>query len=69
MTDLDDFFAKKDKKKSKTKKFSTSEELAKKLEDTSKKTESKPRKEIAPNATTGDAEEGKNGEPVSCINC
>lgn len=40
MSDLDDFFAKKDRKKLKnTKKFSTTEEVAKKLEDTSKKTD------------------------------
>lgn len=40
MADLDDFFAKKDRKKSKsTKKFSTTEEVAKKLEDNAKKTE------------------------------
>ena len=39
MADLDDFFAKKDKKKSKTKKFLTPEEVVKKLEDTSKKVE------------------------------
>ncbi len=32
MADLDDFFAKKDKKKSKTKKFTSSDELVKKLE-------------------------------------
>ncbi|CAG9860315.1 unnamed protein product [Phyllotreta striolata] len=40
MADLDDFFAKKDRKKSKsTKKYTTTEEIAKKLEDTAKKTE------------------------------
>ncbi|XP_072391688.1 protein CDV3 homolog [Diabrotica undecimpunctata] len=40
MADLDDFFAKKDRKKSKsTKKYATTEEVAKKLEDTAKKTE------------------------------
>lgn len=32
MADLDDFFAKKDKKKGKTKKFLSSEELVKQLE-------------------------------------
>lgn len=48
MADLDDFFAKKDKKKSKgSKKFATAEELAKKLEDTSKKVEIKQRKDRA----------------------
>lgn len=40
MADLDDFFAKKDRKKSKsTKKYATTEEVAKKLEDSAKKTE------------------------------
>lgn len=40
MADLDDFFAKKDRKKNKsTKKFSTTEDVAKKLEDSAKKTE------------------------------
>ena len=39
MADLDDFFAKKDRKKSKGKKFATTEDVAKKLEDTSKKIE------------------------------
>lgn len=40
MADLDDFFAKKDRKKNKsTKKFSTTDEIAKKLEDNAKKTE------------------------------
>lgn len=38
MSDLDDFFAKKDRKKLKNiKKYATTEEVAKKLEDTSKK--------------------------------
>ncbi|KAL1501669.1 hypothetical protein ABEB36_006959 [Hypothenemus hampei] len=39
MADLDDFFAKKDRKKKTSKKFTTTEEVAKKLEDTAKKTE------------------------------
>lgn len=48
MADLDDFFAKKDRKKNKsTKKFATTEEVAKKLEDNAKKTE-KVKKERAP---------------------
>lgn len=42
MADLDDFFAKKDKKKSKPKKFLTQEELREKLEDNSKKTVPEP---------------------------
>lgn len=37
MADLDDFFAKKDKKRSKPKKFLTQDELREKLEDNSKK--------------------------------
>lgn len=45
MADLDDFFAKKDRKKTKGKKFATPDELVKKLEDTTKKNEVKPRKE------------------------
>ena len=48
MADLDDFFAKKDRKKSKnTKKFSTTDEVAKKLEDNAKKSE-KLKKERVP---------------------
>ncbi|XP_063976417.1 protein CDV3 homolog [Diachasmimorpha longicaudata] len=38
MADLDDFFAKKDRKKAKGKKFTTTEEIAKKLEETGKRT-------------------------------
>ncbi|EAT35618.1 AAEL012227-PA [Aedes aegypti] len=38
MADLDDFFAKKDRKKSKAKKFATPEELAKSIEEAAKKT-------------------------------
>lgn len=54
MADLDDFFAKKDRKKKGTvKKFATPEELAKCIEDTTKKaTEVKPRK-VTPAATAG----------------
>lgn len=50
MADLDDFFAKKDKKRSAKKKFTTSEELVKKLE----KAEEKPKKE-RPVEQEGDA--------------
>lgn len=46
MADLDDFFAKKDKKKGKTKKFLSSEELMKQLEQTAIK-ESEPSKKPA----------------------
>lgn len=46
MADLDDFFAKKDRKKSKSvKKFATTDELAKKLEDTKQKSDVRPKKE------------------------
>lgn len=49
MADLDDFFAKKDRKKSKgTKKFSTTEEVAKKLEDTTNKKQEKAVKKDRP---------------------
>ncbi|CAH0551996.1 unnamed protein product [Brassicogethes aeneus] len=67
MADLDDFFAKKDRKKSKTtKKFSTTDEVAKKLEDTAKKTE-KLKKERIPegdeqNAPVHDQDEWKDFE-------
>lgn len=39
MADLDDFFAKKDRKKSKGKKFATADEIAKKLEETGRRAE------------------------------
>ncbi|XP_022120958.1 protein CDV3 homolog [Pieris rapae] len=46
MADLDDFFAKKDRKKSKSvKKFATADEMAKKLEDTKQKTDVRPKKD------------------------
>lgn len=66
MADLDDFFAKKDRKKSKTKKFATPEEMAKSIEDTSKKaTEVKPRKVTPSVATTAEGSESKSApEPV-----
>ncbi|KAJ8925916.1 hypothetical protein NQ315_009768 [Exocentrus adspersus] len=55
MADLDDFFAKKDRKKSKsTKKFSTTDEVAKKLEDNAKKTE-KVKKERVPEGEDSNA--------------
>ncbi|XP_049882885.1 protein CDV3 homolog isoform X2 [Pectinophora gossypiella] len=60
MADLDDFFAKKDRKKSKSvKKFATADELAKKLEDTKQKSDVRPKKERP--ATEGD-ESGRGGE-------
>lgn len=46
MADLDDFFAKKDRKKSKAvKKFATADELAKKLDDPKQKSDVRPKKE------------------------
>lgn len=63
MADLDDFFAKKDRKKkgSAVKKFATPEELAKVIEDTTKKaTEVKPRK-VTPVAGSGSVEGGEGG--------
>lgn len=68
MADLDDFFAKKDRKKTKpTKKFTTTEELAKKLEETPKKQESKPRKpEPAAPVVGADGEIVPPEEQVSC---
>lgn len=46
MADLDDFFAKKDRKKSKAvKKFATADEMAKKLDEPKQKPEVRPKKE------------------------
>lgn len=61
MADLDDFFAKKDRKKSKSKKYATNEELAKKIEDTSKKIELKPKKE---NVILIEGDEANTGDQV-----
>lgn len=52
--DLDDFFAKKDRKKAKGKKFTTTEEIAKKLEETGKKIEKPKPKEKPANPEGGD---------------
>lgn len=59
MADLDDFFAKKDRKKKITKKFATPEDLSKQLEETSAKNkEVKARKEPPPpKVTDGSVEE------------
>ena len=65
MADLDDFFAKKDRKKSKTtkSKFTTPEELVKKIEDTtSKKPEPKPKQQPPPPQPRPDGAE--NEEPT-----
>lgn len=70
MADLDDFFAKKDKKKGKAKKFVTAEEIAKQLDDTSKKAvESKMKKaepadnKLAADEVCGAAARGVPGSP------
>lgn len=70
MADLDDFFAKKDRKKTKGKKFATPDEFVKKLEDSTRKTsESKPRKELQ--STQSDGVENESGEqlpaPEVCV--
>ncbi|XP_058798353.1 protein CDV3 homolog [Phymastichus coffea] len=54
MADLDDFFAKKDRKKGKGKKFTTTEEIAKKLEETGKKVDKPKPKEKPTNAESED---------------
>ncbi|XP_069692461.1 protein CDV3 homolog [Periplaneta americana] len=58
MATLDDFFAKKDRKKAKGKKFTTTDEIAKKLEETGKKIEkTKKDKATLPSQTPGQGEE------------
>ncbi|XP_066587475.1 protein CDV3 homolog [Prorops nasuta] len=59
MADLDDFFAKKDRKKAKGKKFTTTEEIAKKLEETGKRLEKPKLKEKSLNP---ESEETQNNE-------
>lgn len=56
MADLDDFFAKKDRKKSKGKKFTTADEIAKKLEESGKRTE-KTKKEKLQSSVGQDGED------------
>ena len=63
MADLDDFFAKKDRKKAKGKKFTTTEEIAKKLEETGKRVEKPKLKEKPTN--TEETEEDKPKPVVS----
>ncbi|XP_014212004.1 protein CDV3 homolog [Copidosoma floridanum] len=53
MADLDDFFAKKDRKKAKGKKFTTTDEIARKLEETGKKTLEKPKPKEKPENSEG----------------
>uniref|UniRef100_A0A6M2DLG1 Protein cdv3 log isoform x1 n=1 Tax=Xenopsylla cheopis TaxID=163159 RepID=A0A6M2DLG1_XENCH len=64
MGNLDDFFAKKDRKKSKTtKKFSTADEIAKKMEDSTKKSDTKSKKESEePQTPARDEDEWKDFE-------
>lgn len=54
MADLDDFFAKKDRKKAKGKKFTTTDEVAKKLEETGKRLEKPKPKEKPANPEGGE---------------
>lgn len=72
MADLDDFFAKKDRKKSKGKKFLTTEEIAKKLEETGKKID-KPKKDKPsiqpPNSGQDGTELGSGNIPVILTIC
>lgn len=64
MADLDDFFAKKDRKKAKGRKFTTTDEIAKKLEETGKKIEkTKKEKTGLPSQTSGQGEE-EQGNPA-----
>lgn len=69
MADLDDFFARKDKKKSKKPKFLTAEELVKNLEETKREAvkAKKPEPTVPAVTTVGDAED-KPKEQVSEFN-
>lgn len=63
MADLDDFFAKKDRKKPKTsKKFSTSEEVAEKLKDKKPEAPKAIRKEPQPTAQLTQLDAGVEAE-------
>lgn len=67
MADLDDFFAKKDRKKTKAKKFATPDELVKKLEDTTKKPEVKTARDepqLSTQSTQSDGVEIESAEPL-----
>lgn len=70
MADLDDFFAKKDRKKKPTKKFVTPEDLTKKLEITTPKVaDTKPKKEQPQkpsNPSDNDAENDQNAVTEVC---
>lgn len=72
MADLDDFFAKKDKKKSKKPKFLTAEELVKNLEETKREIAKakKPEPATVPAvATVGDSEEKPKEQVSEKTNC
>lgn len=65
MADLDDFFAKKDRKKNKNvKKFSTADEVAKKLEDTKKADKNVKKDRVLPTGQEGD----ETGTPAHVCN-
>lgn len=68
MADLDDFFAKKDKKKSKGKKFATADEIAKKLEETGKKSDKLKKEKTLQNSSGQDGEENGTIIQVCSIN-
>lgn len=65
MADLDDFFAKKDKKKSKGKKFTTTDEVAKKLEETGKRVIEKPK--LREKSTNNPEDEGGETPQIEVI--
>lgn len=70
MADLDDFFAKKDRKKGKSKKVTPSEELARKIEDTSKPSQSTKKRELLPGQEDDDstiAEQVIVSVSISCL--
>jgi len=54
MADLDDFFAKKDRKKAKGKKFVTTDDLAKRLEESGRKSEKSKDKKLSQSGDAGD---------------
>ncbi|XP_067003324.1 protein CDV3 homolog [Anabrus simplex] len=62
MADLDDFFAKKDRKKNKAKKFATADEIAKKLEETGKKDRSKKEKLTSQSQPSGQDVDDQGGQ-------
>jgi hypothetical protein len=68
MADLDDFFAKKDRKKAKGRKFTTTDEIAKKLEETGKKVEkTKKEKAAVTSQISGQGEEEQGNQALVSI--